>query len=213
MWDKLYTKHPKNNFLKIMANKKVRSAIYLLLWIIAIFIVYIVFLKPVEDYNKSHPKTNEVIENDDNIQEEITFESMMNKLLIRNYHYVFKLNDDVSYYGDYLDNKSVGYKETTDNIIKYYIDGNDFYEVSQGILSKKDDEEVFSTYFNVDYINDLIKDHNPIITSNIYNFEIDNKYVKITIDDTNISDIELNIDDDIYTMRFSSIGSINTIEY
>ena len=215
MWDKLYNKYPDNNFLKIMANKRIRSAVYLLLWFIAIGIVYIVYLKPIEDYNKNHPKNsiNEVsnITNEEN--NNITFEDMKNTLLNSNFAYVYKYNNEVVYKGEILGTKSTGYRETNDGIIKYYLEDGKEYEVSFGVLKETEYDLLFDTYFSVDYIFNLIKNYDSNEVENGMAFQNGSIYIKILDDNYNIKSIEILIDDDRYYLEFSKIGEINIINY
>ena len=214
MWDKLANNNPNNKFLKIMGNKKFRSVLYLFLWIILIGIIYIVVINPLENYSDDN---NNVIANETGeINEEImevTIEEKWQKLLNNNYSYVFKYNDVEVYKGDLLNDKSTGYFENSDGIKRYIIDNKQEYFVNFGILSETSYDEKFDTFFNVSYIFNLIKDHFPIVVDNVYNYKIEDNYIKILVDDSNIKTIEVSWADNNYVLEFSSIGQIKNIEY
>lgn len=211
MWDNLSNNNPNNKFLKAMANKKIRSAIGLLFWIIAISIIYIIVVKPLNNYsvdnsnNTNNETTNEVVE--------ISFDAKKQALLNNNYSYIFKYNDSEVYKGDLLGNKTTGYSENSEGIKRYYIENDKAYFVNFGVLSEAPYDERINTFFNVSYIFDLIKNHYPIIVDNVYNYKIEENYIKIIVDDENIRMIETSWNEDTYVLEFSNIGKITSIEY
>ena len=213
MWNNLSNNNPDNKFLKLMANKKIRSSIYLFFWIVAIGIIYIVVIKPLENYSSDNTTNNTVTNETVNETVEITFEEKKQALLNNNYSYVFKYNDSEVYKGDLLGNKTTGYFENSDGIKRYYIEDDKAYFVNFGVLSEAPYDERSRTFFNVYYIFDLIKDHYPIIVDNVYNYKIDDNYIKVTVDDENIKTIDISWDDDAYLLEFSNIGKITSIEY
>ncbi|MBR4231320.1 MAG: hypothetical protein IKR74_04100 [Bacilli bacterium] len=211
MWDNLSNNNPNNKFLKVVANKKIRSAIGLLFWVIAIGIIYIMVVKPLNNYsvdnsnNTNNETTNEVVE--------ISFDAKKQALLNNNYSYIFKYNDSEVYKGDLLGNKTTGYSENSDGIKRYYIENDKAYFVNFGVLSEATYDERINTFFNVSYIFDLIKDNYPIIVDNVYNYKIEENYIKIIVDDENIRMIEISWNEDTYVLEFSNIGKITSIEY
>ena len=213
MWDKLANNNPNNKFLKLMANKRIRSSIYLFFWIVAIGIIYIVVIKPLENYSSDNTTNNTVTNETVNETVEITFEEKKQALLNNNYSYVFKYNDLDVYKGDLLDNKTTGYLENSEGLKRYYIEDENEYFVNFGVLSETEYDEKFKTFFNISYIFNLIEDHYPIIVDNVYNYKIEENYIKVIVDDTNIKMIEISWDDNNYVLEFTNIGKINTIEY
>ena len=210
MWDNLSNSNPNNKFLKMMANKKIRSAIGLLLWIIAIVFIYTVVLGPADFNNETdNNTTNETHEE----VVEISFDEKKQALLNNNYSYVFKYNNSEVYKGDLLGNKTTGYFENSDGLKRYYIEDDKAYFVNFGVLSEAPYDERSKTFFNVSYIFNLIEDHYPIIVDNVYNYKIDDNYIKVTVDDENIKTIDISWDDDAYLLEFSNIGKITSIEY
>ena len=211
MWNKLYEKYPDNLLFKLMANKRFSSLIYLIMWFIAILIMYFIFIAPFDSDQNNLNTTNEV----ETIEDiEITpFETMKNNLLENNYSYVYHLNDDVIYRGDVLGTQTAGYQETYEGIKRYYIDGDKAYNVNFGVLTEIDYEEVFKTYFNVSYIFSLIENHSPIIVDNIYSYKIDSNYINIVTDSENIQSIEISWDENKYVLELSNIGKITEISY
>ena len=213
MWDKLANNNPNNKFLKLMANKKIRSSIYLFFWIVAIGIIYIVVIKPLENYSSDNTTNNTVANEIVNETVEITFEEKKKALIKNNYSYVFKYNDLDVYKGDLLDNKTTGYLENSEGLKRYYIEDENEYFVNFGVLSETEYDEKFKTFFNISYLFNLIEDHYPIIVDNVYNYKIEENYIKVIVDDTNIKMIEISWDDNNYVLEFTNIGKINTIEY
>lgn len=168
-------------------------------------------VKPLNNYsvdnsnNTNNETTNEVVE--------ISFDAKKQALLNNNYSYIFKYNDSEVYKGDLLGNKTTGYSENSDGIKRYYIENDKAYFVNFGVLSEATYDERINTFFNVSYIFDLIKDNYPIIVDNVYNYKIEENYIKIIVDDENIRMIEISWNEDTYVLEFSNIGKITSIEY
>ena len=212
MWNKLYDNNPNNIFFKYMANKRFRSAIYLLLWFIALGIVYITYIQPMEDYLEEDSNlTNETEVVDDMVV--VSFEEKKEALLKKNYSYIYKYNDDEVYKGDLLENKSTGYLENSEGIKRYYIEDHKTYFVSFGVLSEANYDEKFSTFFDISYVFDLISDHYPIVFDGVYNYKIEDNYITISTDDFNIYEIEITWESNKYDLYFSNIGKIIDISY
>ena len=214
MWDKLHEKYPDVKLYQIMAHKKIRAAIYLVLWCIFILFIYMVYLKPIENYNKTHPRQEITDTEKEEITEKTTalsFEDKKNKLLTKNFAYVYKYNKDTVYRGKILGDKNVGYKETKDGIEKYYIDNDKAYDVSFGVQREIELDELFTTYFDVAYLFNYIANEPSIVLDKMYNYHIEETTINIFTDENNITRIEVITDEDNYYLEFSQVGEIKEV--
>lgn len=210
--NRLLKKNPDNKFLKIMANNKIRSIIFLSFWII--FIIIVCFIAGSISQKENNSINNNVV---DNKIEEIkndtkTFSELKEELLKDNYSFTFTKTGDnkVICKGDSLNKEKTGYKETNEGIIKYYINDDKYYYVENGVLVETEKENIYEESFDLNIIFDKISNINPIINNDSYVFENETIYVKILLDDNHISSIEVNND---IRLEFYNINKLEQINY
>ncbi len=212
MWDKLHAKYPNNKLFTVMANKKIKALVYLIMWLIFIFFICVIYIKPASEY-LNNVSSNEVSDNNDkkDIDTSVSFAVMKQKLLEKNFSYVYKHNNDEVYRGDSLGNQNSGYQESSEGIRRYYLDGEHEYDVSFGVYKEIDYEELFKTYFNIDYLFSLMNDQWVIVFDNTVSFTSDDLNIKIFNNNKNIEKIEITKDDEFYSLEFNNIGQITEI--
>ena len=208
-------KENNNNLTKLLANKRIRSLIYFFLWCIFIIVIYLVYLKPIENHSKDNITNNkQTIE--DNIVDAKSFADMQEELLSENFAYIFTKNTSegkIIYKGESLYDEKIGYKESRDGVVKYYIKGDNYYIINYDELTLISKEGFYEEYFDISNIFSLINNINPLIEDNIYLFQKDDINVKITIGVDNISQIEITNGDENYLLEFTNINSIIEIRY
>lgn len=198
-----------------MGNDRLRSLVFLVLWIVFIIMICIIFIKPASNYvrNQVPNENNNEVNNLENTEKVITFADMQEKLLSKNYTYVYNYNNEIVYKGDLLGKRSVGYEETTKGIKKYYIDDGHQYDVNFGTLTEVTYEEVFKTFFDVEYLFNLIDNQNITTFDNKVNYQADDLSIIFTVANENIESIEVTKGQDYYYLTFSKIGQITEINY
>lgn len=207
----------KDSFISIFQNKRLRSLIFLIFWLIFIFIVIFRYAIP---YNKIlNEYQNNNSENQDMVEEEpMLFEDLKNSLLRYNFKYVYTVSEGenkVIYNGTMMGNETVGYKESELGIQKYYVRGTQIYEmvVGENVLVEDKTTNVYDGFLSVDKIMEKIEVLEYTQNNNEYNFQTDDFYVKMVVNDDNITKIEIEVSNIKYLLEFSNINEVTELNY
>lgn len=188
----------------------------LLLWLIFIagVLLFTFITKLITKNNVSNDR------NESNETIDITVREDFNKVkeLLNKHNYEYKIivknnNETTTYFGKTLYEETVGYKESSLGIQKYYINENTVYELANNnkIMEISLENMIYDHNLDISSILDNLedKDIQEIDNSLIYN---DNIYdIKIKKDDLKI---EINIlnENKEYSFIYTNIGLINSIE-
>lgn len=188
----------------------------LLLWLIFIagvlLFTFITKLTMKNNISNDRNESNETID--------ITVREDFNKVkeLLNKHNYEYKIivtnnNETTTYFGKTLYEETVGYKESSLGIQKYYINENTVYELvnNNKIMEISLENMVYDHNLDISIILDNLEDKNiqEIDNNLMYN---DNIYdIKIKKDDLKI---EINIlnENKEYSFIYTNIGLINSIE-
>ncbi len=215
-------KNSNDNFIvKIFKNEKSRSAIFLLFWIIFIVWIYVSVAIP---YQKNLNKYNNTINNEvSNVvegpeDELLLFQDYKGSLLKYNFDYVYTVNNyqgKTIYKGTMFGNETTGYKETASGIEKYLVRGTKIYKINMGEIIEQYNvsTNVYNGYLSVDRIMDLIEGVEYEQNDNQYTFQIESIYVKILVDEYNITSIEVVDGDSNYLLEFDNVNEIKELTY
>ena len=213
--NKLKEKYPNNLFLKLLANKRFRSLIYLIFWCLFILIIYLTVLAPLE--KNINNNLNNTISNEIESQEDIfDLNKAKENLLNYNFSYIYTYQDNnikITYNGSRINNNQTGYKELNNEIIKYQIINNEYYTISNDNPILIDNEIILNDYFNLEYIFNLITNTNCEIIDNILNFQFMDIYVNMVISKENIVQIIINKDEQVFDLKFANINLITDLNY
>lgn len=191
---------------------KTGAIIKLSLWLV--FIIVIVIIAKVGG-NKAPTDDKK---DETNKEVNITYEEKLNKLN-DNYNYVYDITVSdkiVKYIGTKNGSKESGKYITNEKETTFYKDKGYTYEVIDGGLNKIDSiyNEINEDYVNVSYIKELLKEKTfKINDKGIYEYNIDNVIINISVNEKDITNILIKSDNDIYDLKFSDIGNIKEVNY
>ena len=211
-----------NIFIKIIKIPRVRYIFYLLLWVLFIWWVVIGVLRPglasIDQNNTVNNTDTNIVESEQIIEDaELRLETAKNNLLKYNfkYEYSVKTNENIVLYkGTMLGNETVGMKESVEGIFKYYLNGKEIYQevLGERILVEDKTTFVYNNYLSVDHIMEMLFDIEYQNDGNEYTFQINEIYVKITLEGNNIAMIEITELNDSYVLKFSDVNLITSLE-
>lgn len=184
---------------------KGKSIVKLSLWIIFIGIILIFSV-----VSNMHNKSDETKE-EQNVYEFVTFDKMQEELLNSNYIYSFTVNEvnqKLVFNGRKQDGKSVGYKESSEGIIKYIIDGNRILEdklgeimeitnLYNGLEKYLDINLLIESLNNVIYTVDKKEDHRSIT------YKLADSTIVFSTDTKRINEINIINGDNTYQLMFT----------
>lgn len=205
-------------FAEIWHNKRTRSVIYLLGWLIFIIVLFVEFVIPYEKNQANNSASDNTVIVDEEDNDDVYFEDLKNSLLRYNFNYVYTVNDlsgKTIYKGTMLGNETSGYKESSLGIEKYYLNGMQIYKevLGERVLMSSQSVDVYNGYLSVDKIMELIVDKQYMKNENQYDFQIEEVYVKISVENDNINKIEITDGDSTYTLEFSNVNEIKELNY
>lgn len=205
----------KNTFFE---TKEGKATIKFAAWMIFIVILIIVFA-----INGNNEQKNDTKENN-NVKEEISsfknYEEMVSDLLKSCYNYNFKvtsLENTVIYNGTISNNEDIGYKETSEEIIKYaIIDGI----TSRIILDKTTEitnlyDEEDKAFLNIENLFNNLKNYlysvNKNETKREINYNKDGYQVLVKTDLENITEILITNATKTYELQFTNVSICDNI--
>lgn len=205
----------KNTFFE---TKEGKATIKFATWMIFIVILIIVFA-----INGNNEQKNDTKENN-NVKEEISsfknYEEMVSDLLKSCYNYNFKvtsLENTVIYNGTISNNEDIGYKETSEEIIKYAIvDGI----TSRIILDKTTEianlyDEEDKAFLNIENLFNNLKNYLYSVTKNEtkreINYNKDGYQVLVKTDLENITEILITNATKTYELQFTNVSICDNI--
>ena len=186
-----------------------------------IFIIALIIFVLVSEKNAN----NNVIDDTNSDKDEVTetyefllFSEMINNLINGNYEYSYNIvNNGITYIynGIKCNNEELGYKESIDKIIKYYINDQNTYQV---ILNEYVEitnlyEGIDTSFINLDvlfnnlneYLYNTVKNEN----TRVITYDKDGYKVSITTDLENITNISITTDNSVYNLDFNVINTCN----
>lgn len=186
-----------------------------------IFIIALIIFVLVSEKNAN----NNVIDDTNSDKDEVTetyefllFSEMINNLINGNYEYSYNItsnNINYIYEGIKCNNEELGYKESIDKIIKYYINDQNTYQV---ILNEYVEitnlyEGIDTSFINLDvlfnnlneYLYNTVKNEN----TRVITYDKDGYKVSITTDLENITNISITTDNSVYNLDFNVINTCN----
>ena len=186
-----------------------------------IFIIALIIFVLVSEKNAN----NSVIDDTNSDKDEVTetyefllFSEMINNLINGNYEYSYNItsnNINYIYEGIKCNNEELGYKESIDKIIKYYINDQNTYQV---ILNEYVEitnlyEGIDTSFINLDvlfnnlneYLYNTVKNEN----TRVITYDKDGYKVSITTDLENITNISITTDNSVYNLDFNVINTCN----
>lgn len=205
----------KNTFFE---TKEGKATIKFAAWMIFIVILIIVFA-----INGNNEQKNDTKENN-NVKEEISsfknYEEMVSDLLKSCYNYNFKvtsLENTVIYNGTISNNEDIGYKETSEEIIKYaIIDGI----TSRIVLDKTTEitnlyDEEDKAFLNIENLFNNLKNYlysvNKNETKREINYNKDGYQVLVKTNLENITEILITNATKTYELQFTNVSICDNI--
>lgn len=205
----------KNTFFE---TKEGKATIKFAAWMIFIVILIIVFA-----INGNNEQKNDTKENN-NVKEEISsfknYEEMVSDLLKSCYNYNFKvtsLENIVIYNGNISNNEDIGYKETSEEIIKYaIIDGI----TSRIVLDKTTEitnlyDEEDKAFLNIENLFNNLKNYlysvNKNETKREINYNKDGYQVLVKTNLENITEILITNATKTYELQFTNVSICDNI--
>ena len=186
-----------------------------------VFIIALIIFVLVSEKNAN----NNVIDDTNSDKDEVTetyefllFSEMINNLINGNYEYSYNItsnNINYIYEGIKCNKEELGYKESIDKIIKYYINDQNTYQVIlneyveitnlyEGIDTNFINLEVLFNNLN-EYLYNTVKNEN----TRVITYDKDGYKVSITTDLENITNISITTDNSIYNLDFNVINTCN----
>ena len=186
-----------------------------------IFIIALIIFVLVSEKNAN----NNVIDDTNSDKDEVTetyefllFSEMINNLINGNYEYSYNItsnNINYIYEGIKCNKEELGYKESIDKIIKYYINDQNTYQVIldqyvevtnlyEGIDTNFINLEVLFNNLN-EYLYNTVKNEN----TRVITYDKDGYKVSITTDLENITNISITTDNSVYNLDFNVINTCN----
>lgn len=201
-----------NLLKKLWGNERTRAGLKLIIWLAAIFLV-LATMSLISHFQS--PKNSN---SKDKTIQTITFETMQKELLTNNFEYIYNITTNsinLKYHGKKAQNQEIGLKQSTEGIIKYYINDNTNYQVNMSEIQPIDNlfAIINPDFINLDYIFNLINSLTPIMktTTEIkYNTIINSKEYTIDIKNNleNITSITIISDLENYQLEFKNIAKI-----
>ena len=205
----------KNTFFE---TKEGKATIKFAAWMIFIVILIIVFA-----INGNNEQKNDTKENN-NVKEEISsfknYEEMVSDLLKSCYNYNFKvtsIENTVIYNGTISNNEDIGYKETSEEIIKYaIIDGI----TSRIVLDKTTEitnlyDEEDKAFLNIENLFNNLKNYlysvNKNETKREINYNKDGYQVLVKTNLENITEILITNATKTYELQFTNVSICDNI--
>ena len=186
-----------------------------------IFIIALIIFVLVSEKNANNNVIDDTNSNKDEVTETyefLLFSEMINNLINGNYEYSYNItsnNINYIYEGIKCNNEELGYKESIDKIIKYYINDQNTYQV---ILNEYVEitnlyEGIDTNFINLDvlfnnlneYLYNTVKNEN----TRVITYDKDGYKVSITTDLENITNISITTDNSIYNLDFNVINTCN----
>ena len=205
----------KNTFFE---TKEGKATIKFAAWMIFIVILIIVFA-----INGNNEQKNDTKENN-NVKEEISsfknYEEMVSDLLKSCYSYNFKVTSSeniVIYNGTISNNEDIGYKETSEEIIKYaIIDGitsRIVLDKTVEITNLYDEED--KAFLNIENLFNNLKNYlysvNKNETKREINYNKDGYQVLVKTDLENITEILITNATKTYELQFTNVSICDNI--
>lgn len=213
-----------SKFMQLWHNKRTHAAMVLGLWMI--FLLFVVIIS----FVGGEATQNEPINN--NLQEEteeVVFEDydkMQKELLKNNFEYEYIINNvdsKIIYKGEKLGVLETGYRETSEETIKYYVDESGLYKVVMDELDALDKlyENVVESYIDLEYIFNEINTKSRLeeVLENTrtytYKYVVEgvNYEVVVTTDLKSIKNIDIKFEDKHYELKFSNINGIESLSF
>ena len=186
-----------------------------------IFIIALIIFVLVSEKNANNNVIDDTNSNKDEVTETyefLLFSEMINNLINGNYEYSYNItsnNINYIYEGIKCNNEELGYKESIDKIIKYYINDQNTYQVIlneyveitnlyEGIDTNFINLEVLFNNLN-EYLYNTVKNEN----TRVITYDKDGYKVSITTDLENITNISITTDNSIYNLDFNVINTCN----
>ena len=190
-----------------------KTSAYIQLGIGILFIIILIVVAQLSggntDENISQNETKEEIK-------EVALDEKLAKIT-DNYKYNYEITiGDITYIynGSKMGLKESGYLQINDNYLYYYKDNNYTYEVKNGGLFQIDNlySNIDANYIDIEYIKNLIKDHEYTKEDNKYTYNLENIQIIIDTSGDNIISIQIKNENN-YKLEYSEIGSIKEINY
>ncbi len=190
-----------------------KTSAYIQLGIGILFIIILIVVAKLSggntDENISQNETKEEIK-------EVALDEKLAKIT-DNYKYNYEITiGDITYIynGSKMGLKESGYLQINDNYLYYYKDNNYTYEVKNGGLFQIDNlySNIDANYIDIEYIKNLIKDHEYTKEDNKYTYNLENIQIIIDTSEDNIISIQIKNENN-YKLEYSEIGSIKEINY
>ena len=186
-----------------------------------VFIIALIIFVLVSEKNANNNVIDDTNSNKDEVTETyefLLFSEMINNLINGNYEYSYNItsnNINYIYEGIKCNNEELGYKESIDKIIKYYINDQNTYQV---ILNEYVEitnlyEGIDTNFINLDvlfnnlneYLYNTVKNEN----TRVITYDKDGYKVSITTDLENITNISITTDNSVYNLDFNVINTCN----
>ena len=217
-----------SKFMELWHNKKTHAAIVLGLWMIFLLIVIIISFVG-GNATKNNTSTNNNNNVTPNIEEKVEFrdyELMQKDLLKSNYSYEYVISnadEKVIYKGEKTGVLETGYRETSEETIKYYIDENGLYKVQVDELYAFDKlyENVIEDLIDPNYIFEIINDQS-YLTEEVentrtytYKYSLEEVDYEVIVKTNNLDILQINIKfaDKLYELKYNDINKLENLSY
>ena len=141
----------------------------------------------------------------------ISYEEKISNLKNNNFdfEYIVTINNNKTIYKGTKENSNEsGYKEDGSGIYKYTIEDGIVYKIN---IDQQEQiynlyENIDSNYLNVSYVLALIETSTYEKIDNAYIYYVDDKIIKVSFNDNNITNININYSEGIYDLNFRNMG-------
>ncbi len=213
----------KSFFEKCWESKRWHSLILLLLWIVALAILFGVFTL-INRVNKDLTTPSHTVQKNDQPSHEsqkssvLSYTEKLNALALEDYTFLYTILNGtykVQFEGQKENNIVTGYKQDENEIIKYQIENQKIYQVllDKKIETSKLYDNIDASLLDLNYIigilkqvneNDIIITEEETETSYDYNLTKDEEALEITVieDHDGINKIEITRDNEKYTLQY-----------
>ena len=213
---------------KCWENPRLRALIKFLIWVIILAILIGVLWinnkineKTVkEEPNKIKDTVNQPVEVE---EEKIEYQDKLQQLVASDYEFIYmitKKDEKTRYEGKKINNIIYGYKQNTEGIIKYRIDGKKIYQIliDNEISISTLYDDIDSSLLDLNYILGLINQVAPddcivteeeAITTYDYNLKGEEELeILVTENKSAIEQIMIKRNDEVYTLNYTLLKNI-----
>ena len=206
-----------NNFWQTERGKALIKLGAWMIFIVALIIFVLVSERNADDNILDDPNNNEVNNNEPTETYEFAlFSEMIENLINGNYEYSYKItNNNINYIynGTKCNNEELGYRETSEGIIKYYQNDINTYQVilNEYVPIANLYEGIDTNFINLDILfnnlNEYLYNTEKEEDVRVITYDKDGYKVAITTDLENITNISITTETSSYDLDFNVVST------